>query len=105
MSGYESLIGQAIMGNDSDKEKSMHRITCKMVASQKMFCGCGQILDQKDICVLETHDNDKTLAACCSKCGKVMDKKYGVHTELQDKYCWVTWDGKKELGQLNKGAK
>jgi len=66
---YERIIGTALLTGDHDK--ALRRITCKTAASTRMFCGCGNILDQKTVCVVEIVHNDgkeQTIAALCPEC-------------------------------------
>ena len=66
---YEEIIGTALL--TGDHETGMRRTTCKLAASQTMFCGCGQIHDQKKIHVVEIIHTDKreeTIAALCPAC-------------------------------------
>ena len=66
---YEKIIGTALLTGDHDK--AMRRITCKTAASTRMFCGCGNILDQKTVCVVEIIHADgkqQTVAALCPDC-------------------------------------
>ena len=66
---YEQIIGQALLTGDHDK--ALRQITCKTAASTRMFCGCGNILDQKTVCVVEIVHNDgkeQTIAALCPEC-------------------------------------
>lgn len=66
---YEKIIGTALLTGDHDK--AMRRITCKTAASTRMFCGCGQIHDQKKVHVVEIIHPDKreeTIEALCPDC-------------------------------------
>ena len=66
---YEQIIGTALL--TGDHETGMRRTTCKLAASRAMFCGCGNILDQKTVCVVEIVHNDgkeQTIAALCPEC-------------------------------------
>jgi hypothetical protein len=66
---YEQIIGTALL--TGDHETGMRRTTCKLAASTAMFCGCGQIHDQKKIHVVEIVHNDgkeQTIAALCPEC-------------------------------------
>jgi hypothetical protein len=66
---YEQIIAEALLTGDHDK--AMRRTTCKLAASQAMFCGCGQIHDQRKIHVVEIVHNDgkeQTIAALCPAC-------------------------------------
>lgn len=69
---YEKLVGAAILAdNQPAKDRAMARITCKMFASTKMFCGCGAIHDQKKIHVIEIvapNGKETTIGALCPKC-------------------------------------
>ena len=66
---YEQIIGTALLTGDHDK--ALRQITCKLAASTAMFCGCGNVLDQKTVCVVEIVHNDgkeQTIAALCPDC-------------------------------------
>jgi len=66
---YEKIIGTALL--TGDHETGMRRTTCKLAASQAIFCGCGQIHDQRKIHVVEIVHNDgkeQTIAALCPDC-------------------------------------
>ena len=66
---YEQIIGTALL--TGDHETGMRRTTCKLAASRAMFCGCGNVHDQKKIHVVEIVHNDKreeTIAALCPDC-------------------------------------
>lgn len=66
---YEQIIGTALL--TGDHETGMRRTTCKLAASQAMFCGCGAVHDQKKIHVVEIVHNDgkeQTVAALCPEC-------------------------------------
>jgi hypothetical protein len=69
---YENLVGAAILATDTKtKDRAVARITCKMFASSKMFCGCGAIHDQKKIHVVEIvapNGHETTIGALCPKC-------------------------------------
>ena len=66
---YEKIIGTALLTGDHDK--ALRRITCKTAACHRMFCGCGNVHDQKKIHVVEIVHNDgkeQTIAALCPEC-------------------------------------
>ena len=66
---YEKIIGTALL--TGDHETGMRRTTCKLAASHRIFCGCGDVLDQKTVCVVEIVHNDgkeQTIAALCPEC-------------------------------------
>ena len=66
---YEQIIGTALL--TGDHETGMRRTTCKLAASQAMFCGCGNVHDQRRIHVVEIVHNDgkeQTIAALCPEC-------------------------------------
>jgi len=66
---YEEIIGTALL--TGDHETGMRRTTCKLAASHRIFCGCGQIHDQRRIHVVEIVHNDgkeQTIAALCPAC-------------------------------------
>ena len=69
---YENLVGAAILAdNQKTKDRAVARITCKLAASHRMFCGCGNIHDQKKIHVVEIvepNGKERTIGALCPKC-------------------------------------
>jgi hypothetical protein len=69
---YENLVGAAILATDTKtKDRAVARLTCKMAASTAMFCGCGNIHDQKKIHVVEIVEptgKERTIGALCPKC-------------------------------------
>ena len=68
---YEQIIGTALLTGDHDK--AMRRITCKTYASTAMFCGCGNVHDQRKIHVIEivhADGKEQTIAALCPDCWK-----------------------------------
>jgi hypothetical protein len=69
---YENLVGAAILAdNQQTKDRAVARLTCKMAASTAMFCGCGNIHDQKKIHVVEIvapNGHEQTIGALCPKC-------------------------------------
>jgi hypothetical protein len=98
MSTYEKLIGAAILGDDKEKTDSMRQITCKLAASQRMVCDCGDILDQKTVHVLEmVHretGKESTLTACCQSCaikqGAKLQQIVRLHGAEYEVF-WTTW--------------
>ena len=101
---YERIIGTALLTGDHDK--ALRRITCKTAASTAMFCGCGNVLDQKTVCVVEIVHNDgkeQTIAALCPECyaknlpaiENVAKKATALHIEAKQEPPVVrvaTWD-------------
>jgi len=68
---YEKIIGTALL--TGDHATAMRRTTCKLAASQAMFCGCGAVHDQKKVHVVEivyADNSEKTVAALCPDCFK-----------------------------------
>jgi hypothetical protein len=66
---YEQIIGTALL--TGDHATGMRRTTCKLAASRAMFCGCGNVHDQRRIHVVEIVHNDgkeQTVAALCPEC-------------------------------------
>ena len=91
---YEQIIGTALL--TGDHATGMRRTTCKLAASQAIFCGCGQIHDQKKIHVVEIVHNDgaeQTIAALCPSCWlknlpaieRVAQKATALHVEAGQK--------------------
>lgn len=98
MSSYEKLVGAALLGDDKAKTDSMRQITCKLAASQRMFCDCGDILDQQTVYVLEMvrreDGKESTLTACCKACaikqGDKLQQIVRLHGAEYEVY-WTTW--------------
>jgi|694.fasta_scaffold124039_2 hypothetical protein len=91
---YEQIIGTALLTGDIDT--GMRRTTCKLAASQAMFCGCGAVHDQRKIHVVEIVHNDgkeQTIASLCPECWKkneaaieiVAKKATALHIEANQK--------------------
>jgi hypothetical protein len=77
---FEDLIGQAILGDDQDKEDSMRRVSVKSAVMRAMFCQspkCGRILDQRSAILAGFHshdtgdDPDMGSMVLCPKCKSV----------------------------------
>ena len=93
---YESLIGEAIMATGDDRDLAMCRLSCKMWASEQMFCSCGSVLDQEDVIVIEA--DGKEVKAICSEClEKVRDllieKVYSGKVSIS----LISWSGRNGL--------
>ena len=94
MDPMETIIGQALMSGDMERGK--RQAICNMAARTKIFCSCGDVLDQRTVQVLELHHPDgkeQTIAALCLKCRKAYDAKI---TELSKakpdiKVVWISW--------------
>jgi hypothetical protein len=101
---YEQIIGTALL--TGDHETGIRRTTCKLAASQAMFCGCGAVHDQRKVHVVEIVHPDKreeTIAALCPECWKknkaaienVAKKATALHIEAGQEPPIVrvaTWD-------------
>jgi hypothetical protein len=90
---FEGMVGRAIFGDDKEKNLQMIRIDCKLYASQKIFCECGGILDQKKIQILR-DENEKVKAVCCQKCREKAEEKFqgvNVASGLRG-WTWANWD-------------
>jgi len=104
MSEYEKLIASALLGDDAEKAKVLRRITCKSAASTRMFCDCGEILDQKTVYVLEMNHKatgkESTLTACCKACaikqGKKIQQIVRLHGAEYEVY-WTTWQAQIDI--------
>jgi len=101
---YEALIGAAILGDNEAKSTAMRRVTCKAAASQRMFCDCGDILDQKTVHVLEmtrkADGKESTLTACCKSCaekqGEKLQQIVRLHGSEHEVY-WTTWKARIDI--------
>lgn len=62
---YEELIGTAML-NPDQKSDSLRRIECKLQASARITCDCGNILDQKTVTLIRV--DRKTAGAMCPAC-------------------------------------
>jgi hypothetical protein len=104
MSSYEKLIGAALLGDDKAKTDSMRQITCKLAASTRMFCDCGDILDQSTVHVLEMVNREtgkeSTLTACCKSCaekqGAKLQQIVRLHGAEYEVY-WTTWKARIDI--------
>ena len=98
MSTYEELVGAALLGDDKAKTNSMRQITCKLAASTRIFCDCGEVLDQQTVHVLEMNHREtgkeSTLTACCQSCaekqGAKLQQIVRLHGAEYEVY-WTTW--------------
>lgn len=89
---YEGMIGRAILGDDTEKTRQMIRVDCKLYASQKMFCDCGTIFDQKKIQIL--RDQDETVkAVCCMACRQKAQEKLSSVSDTTglSGWTWANW--------------
>ncbi len=98
MSTYENLVAAALLGDDKQKADSMRQITCKLAASTRMFCDCGEVLDQSTVHVLEmVHretGKESTLTACCKVCAEKQGAKLQQIVRLHGaeyEVFWTTW--------------
>jgi hypothetical protein len=101
---YESLIGAALLGDDKQKTDSMRQITCKLAASTRMFCDCGEVLDQQTVHVLEmVHretGKESTLTACCKSCAEKQGAKLQQIVRLHGaeyEVFWTTWQARIDI--------
>ena len=68
MDPIESIITEALTGT-TDKDVAMCRVTCNTVASQAMFCKCGDILDQQTVVAVTVKTpSRRVIQGFCSKC-------------------------------------
>lgn len=66
---FEEIIGTALLTGDHDK--ALRRVTCKTAAMTAIFCGCGNVHDEKKVHVVEIVHNDgteQTVSALCPDC-------------------------------------
>jgi hypothetical protein len=104
MSTYEELVGAALLGDDKAKTDSMRKVTCKLAASTRMFCDCGEVLDQRTVHVLEmVHretGKESTLTACCKVCaekqGAKLQQIVRLHGAEYDVF-WTTWKARIDI--------
>jgi hypothetical protein len=105
MSTYEELVGAALLGDDKQKADSTRQITCKLAASTRMFCNCGEILDQSTVHVLEMvrkeDGKESTLTACCKACaikqGAKLQQIVRLHGAEYEVF-WTTWRARIDIG-------
>jgi len=75
---WERIIGEAIMGDDSDKQLAMDRAEVKMRVCEQITCpATGKVLDQARASVIEnTADGEVTYtrAFCSEVIDESMDK-------------------------------
>ena len=95
---FEGMIGRALLGDDKEKTLQMIRVDCKHYAMQKMFCECGNILDQKRTNILRDKAG-KDKAVCCDKCRRTAETKiqgYPDKTGLSG-WTWNNWTGQQNV--------
>jgi len=85
---YEAMIGKALLGDDKEKTRQMIRVDCKMYASTKMFCECGQVHDQKKIQILR-DDKETIKAVCCRDCRTKAETQF-AGKDLPG-WTWANW--------------
>ena len=92
---FEGMIGRALLGDDKEKELQLIRIDCKHYAMQKMFCDCGNILDQMRTNILRDASG-KDKAVCCDSCRAAAVKKLNGVSDTTGLRGWSfsNWDGK-----------
>jgi hypothetical protein len=105
VSTYEKLVASALLGDDKAKTNSMRQITCKLAASQRMVCDCGDILDQSTVHVLEMvrkeDGKESTLTACCKSCAEKQGAKLQQIVRLHGaeyEVFWTTWRARIDIG-------
>jgi hypothetical protein len=104
MSSYENLVAAALLGDDKQKADSLRQITCKLAASTRMVCDCGDILDQSTVHVLEMvrkeDGKESTLTACCKSCaekqGAKLQQIVRLHGAEYEVY-WTTWQARIDI--------
>ena len=108
MSEFGNLIAEAILeGRDSKAAKEAERkIACKLAASLRVLCPCGNVLDERTVCVLERvreEGRNSTLLVACPTCKPLMDKELRRRIMEKDKlteegsFLWLTWDAQDEV--------
>ena len=65
MDPSEKIIADALLSGDF--AQGIRRVTCNIAASTRMYCECGDVLDQHTVSVIE-NDKGTTIGACCPKC-------------------------------------
>jgi hypothetical protein len=88
---FEGMVGHALLGDDAEKEKQLRRIDCKLYASQKMFCECGNVHDQRKISILK-DGTGKIVGVCCPKCRQLAESKLkGKDLSNLAGWTWNNW--------------
>lgn len=87
---YEEMIGRAILGDEQEKEKQLNRVECKLQASHRMFCKCGNILDQRTVEILR-DDKGETIAVYCPECKRAVQEAISEGHGLQG-WTFSNWD-------------
>lgn len=103
---YESMIGTAILGDHTEKERQMRRVDCKMYASQKMFCECGTIHDQKKIQILK-DDSGTVKAVCCPACREKAMRMIDSIEKCRalNRWSWNNWDSSELIANMSETQK
>lgn len=108
MSGFGNLIAEAILeGRDSKAAKEAERkIACKLAASIRVLCPCGNVLDERTVCVLERvreEGSNSTVLVACPTCKPLMDKEIRRMITEKDKlteegsFLWLSWDAQEPV--------
>ena len=101
MHPMEQIIGDAMMGGAAEKDLALARIACNAFASSRMVCkGCGAVLDQRRVTVVEAQGG---CAGLCTGCTPADDPRWAemaaaVHKSFPGATVELhTWDGTRKL--------
>lgn len=76
---YEEMIGRAILGDEQEKDIQLNRVECKLQASHRMFCKCGNVLDQRTVEILR-DERGETRAVSCPDCKIAAQDAFAGHS-------------------------
>ena len=75
---WERIIGDAIMGDDEDKQLALDRVEVKMRVCDQITCpGTGKVLDQARASVIETTHRDGGISYTSAYCSEHLEANMG----------------------------
>ncbi len=79
---YEQIIGEALLGNDDDKQRALDRMEIKLRVCNQITCpATGKVLDQARASVIE-NTADGEVSYTRAFCSEVIDESMGKLVKL-----------------------
>jgi|10_taG_2_1085330.scaffolds.fasta_scaffold445852_1 hypothetical protein len=73
---YEQIIGEALLGNDGDKQRALDRMEIKLRVCDQITCpGTGKVLDQARASVIENKTSDGGISYTSAYCAEYIDSR------------------------------
>lgn len=101
---FTDLIGQAILGDDEERQTAERRAGIKSAVMHRIQCECGSILDQRTASLVTVEGlatGGKKSAVVCSKCRPRMEQTAeAVHEQNPGLFRTIieTWDSSQTIG-------